>query len=252
MKHRRLQFFRIASAFLFTLVLLGASSQCSGAVKSALTGVNQSKEEVGRIVIHEESSSALRMRAQELDSARAKVPKDADLSTSEKADLENAAQIAAHLKDMAEMVGVSENIASLISEDAGELVMGSILQRRQPSAALDAHRRKTSESLLRDTMCSQFSSWMSAMKKSEAERQRKGFTPLSPNKEGVFTALNQYFGSAQSLIKEANQVFDAGGFSKDILTKANTYIDRLKATMTAASWQNEGAFHAYMRHCVIK
>lgn len=250
MKRRQTTLVRFWTVAAVAASILAASSGCSPKVVPALSSLGSSSDEAAKLLARPAQATEFSTLASKLDDLLGEIPKGTTLSASEQASIELAAQRAARLKELARMLGASDDIADAFSKDAVELVTGSLLQN--PSKAFREHLDATAQSLLRDTLCSTFAKQASAS---------SGVTPTisPPPGEGrllttlaVYDSLKASVSDAHFLLSEASKAADLFGLSNKIVAKASGYVGKLKSTMTAATWQDSGAFHAYMRHCVLK
>ena len=249
MKRRQSRFFRLCTAAIVAAFLLATSAGCSPKVVPALTSLGSSSDEAARLLQRPAGAGEFSTMATKLDELLAKIPEGSSLSASEQASIDLAAQRAARLKELVRMLGASDDIVDAFSKDAVDLVTGSLLLN--PSKPFRDHLDATAKSLLKDTLCSTFAEQASAA---------SGVTPTitpppggnrPPTTLGVYASLKTSISEARFLLSEANKVVDLFGLSNKIVAKASGYAGQIKSTMTAAEWRNSGAFHAYMKHCVL-
>ncbi|MFJ5957480.1 hypothetical protein ACIQC5_16175 [Paenarthrobacter sp. NPDC092416] len=254
MKTWRTALLRLLIVVYTSAALLVAGSGCGGA-KSALSGLSSSSDDAAKLLSRSANAAELDSMASKLDTLISEVPKGSGLSASEQAAVDLAAQRTAVLKELARMYGASDDVVGLISKDAVTLVSGSILQT--PSKAFREHLDSATQSLLKDTLCSSFADEMSS-----ASGQTWTLAPApslpspvgfqAPTQQSVLAELNAGIAAADFQLSAARRVVDLSGLSVKILAKVSGYVGKIKDTMTAAAWNNSGAFHAYLRHCVLK
>ena len=211
-------------------------------VGNVRSGTDEAVVLMGRAAEPEEYRSL----STKLDGLVAEVPAGA-LSADEQRTLNQATQHAAALKELALMLGASDEAADAISADAVELVTGSL--RRESSTDFQQRLNTTAQRLLKDTTCSLFADAMSG--ESAAQLPDGAFSDLPfPQQESVLQEIKEALAAANYDLGEVEQYANLRGLSIGIISRAKGYVNRIENTLTAVSWENQGAAQAYVRHCL--
>lgn len=232
--------------------LMLALTSCSGGKPvQALANLKSSADEAGNLMARAADPSEFKSLSTKMDDILKEIPEGTALSATEKATVDLAAQRAAALKEVAAMFGVSDEVMSVISKDAVELVSGSMIQ--QPTQAFRQHMDATAQRLLKSTTCSLFADEMSGPPTASPSPLPGIPSPAPfqpPTHRSVWEALKGAIAAANYQLDEVNQVVDLAGLSSELLSTATGYVSKVKKAMTAATWESSGAFQAYWRHCL--
>ncbi|MCX8453574.1 hypothetical protein OSR35_05510 [Paenarthrobacter ureafaciens] len=157
------------------------------------------------------------------------VPEGTSLSASEKATVDAAAQRAATLKQVAAMLGVSDEVMSFSSKDAVELVSASLIET--PSQAFRQHLDATARRLLKSTTCSLYADGMSGTSKSSTS-PLPGIPSSGPSQLPTHKTVREEFrratATANSQLAAVNEVVDLTGLSSELLDTVAGYVSKVK------------------------
>ncbi|MEC3853961.1 hypothetical protein RI444_09520 [Paenarthrobacter sp. AT5] len=234
---------------LFAALLLVLTS-CGKPVQ-ALANLKSSVDEAGSLLSRAADPSEFKSLSTKIDDMLKGIPEGTSLSASEKATVDAAAQRAAALKQVAAMLGVSDEVMGFISKDAVELVSASLI--RTPSQAFRQHLDATARRLLKSTTCSLYADRMSGTSKSSPSPlpgipSSAPFQP--PTHITVWEEFRRAITAANYQLDAVNEVMDLSGLSSELLDTASGYVSKVKKVMTAAEWESSGALQVYLRHCL--
>ncbi|MEW9872541.1 hypothetical protein [Arthrobacter sp. HS15c] len=248
MEQKRMTPMRITGIVFLASFLLISVTAC-GAIRSAFANLGKGTDETVQLATHLQPPVSLNGAAKKLDDLIAESP-TTNMSAEEQRILDAAKRRSALLKELASMIGVSDEITEYISDDAVVLVEGSLRRKVTPEFA--AQMRQRESALLKDALCSSFSDMMSPQDEADAASATKNFTEIpNPDRE-LLDELNRRIEDAGYALGEFNLFVDLKGLSSASMTRVEGYLDALQDTMSAATWESSGAFNAYMRHCVLK
>lgn len=242
---------RFVSSAVLCAVLLAAVTACGGAKSvQAVANLRGVTDEAGVLMGRAADPSDFTVLSQRMDDILKEVPTSSSLSADERAIVDLAARRTAALKELASMLGASDEVMGWISQDAVELVSASMIV--QPSTAFRQHLDNTVNRLLKDTSCTMFADAMSASSASPSPlpgvSSPASFGP--PTQRGLWADLEDAVAAANYRLDDVNRVVDLAGLSSGILSTATGYVSRVKKTMDAATWESSGALQAYLRHCL--
>ncbi|MDR7161308.1 hypothetical protein [Arthrobacter sp. BE255] len=169
MEQNRMAPMRITGVVFLVSFLLMSVTAC-GAIRAAFANLGKGTDETVQLATHLEPPVSLNGAAKKLDDLIAKSP-TTNMSAEEQRILDAAKQRSMLLKELASMIGVSDEIAENISEDAVVLVQGSL--RRQVTPEFAAQMKQRESALLKDALCSSFSDMMSPEDEAEAASAAK-------------------------------------------------------------------------------
>ncbi|MBG0738301.1 hypothetical protein IV500_02495 [Paeniglutamicibacter antarcticus] len=225
-------------ALILTVFLLPVAA-CSG-TPGALSRLSSAMDDAGRLVSRAADASELSGASTTLEDILKTAPKGSALNEGERAIVESARQRSAALTEIAGMLGVADEVKGLISADSVTLLRGAFL--RQPSEAMQRTMEAAGKAIGKESACAAFANGMDASSPSR--------TAQSPSAAGIYLDLTQAVSDAGYNITEVQRVVDLHGLSSRMLSAAGQYVGKVKKTMTAAAWNNGGAFQAYLRICV--
>lgn len=237
-------------AVLLTLSL--ALTACSAGTKQTLVALEAGASDAARLIGRQADPADFTNLSTTLDDLLEQIPAGRrGLSTSERAIVDRAAQRAAVLRSYAEVLGASDDVMGLISEDAVVLVSGAM--KGQPTPAFKQHMDTVAGRLLKETTCT-----LVAREMSEPTAASAGSVPgvpipaqvPAPELVGLWATLQGSVTEAGYLLEEAQHVVDFAGLSSTILSTATGTVGKVKKVMDAAEWADYGALQVYLRHCV--
>lgn len=239
MKQHQAQAFRLIVLILAAFVVSGVS--CGPAAK-ALENLKGASDEAGKIAIQAADPSELRAASTKLDGLMKEVPSGTSMTAEEQSMYDLAGQRAAAYKEIADRLQVP-GLAALISKDSVLLVSGATVQ--DPGPKFRALLEEAVGNILRDTTCS--------IAADEANRQLVKPNPLLPaSASDPYTELTKVVTATDNAVSTVQKYVNLSGLSSTIVTKASSYVGMAKKTVSAAAWNNGGAFRTYLRLCVLK
>jgi hypothetical protein len=223
-------------------VFLTCGASC-GPVAKGIEGLSGATDDAGRMVSHAADASELRAASTKLDDYLKDVPSGTSLSPEEQSLVDLATQRSAAFKQIADMLGVADGVKDLISKDSVLLVTGSI--RRDPGPEFRSKLDEAAEKILKNTTCS--------IAADEANRQLvKPTSSPTASRPNPYADLTKAVTSANYVVSTVQNYVDLAGLSSSILSKASGYVGKAKGLVTAASWNNGGAFQAYVHMCLLR
>lgn len=236
----------------------GSQAQAGfGAVDDVFKSLSRVADDAGRLARDKGQAAELNRLSGQLDDLLKRVPASNTLSSADRAAVQRATEQARLARDIAKALGVSDQIAGLISKDSVDIVQAS---RRALTTgmtpALQLRLQTATQKVLKETTCQ--------LMLSQIPRKTSGLSATAPAGSPSYrplqppTALNVYrdleaqIGQVDQALSEARKYVDLSSAVGKLLTKSSGYVSKVKNTMTAASWDNVGAFRVYMQLCVLK
>lgn len=245
-RQRRL---RVSALLLAGFLLVGTS--CGGGaaeVGSSVQALKGAGEDAMRLLSSEAKPAEYSALSDRLTKMAAEVPDPGGLKADEKEILDTAAQRAQALQEIARMLGVADSVKALFTQDAVTLVRGQ-LRPLPHSAQFETNLDEAAGKILKEATCDAFANEMNAQNPQPTFTPRPGTAPARPGRN-VYGELTQAVTDAKTTLDVVQKYVNLSGLSSDILSKAAGYVGMVKKTVTAASWQNGAAAHAYFQVCV--
>lgn len=240
------RFFCVTAVLLAGLVV-GTTSACKDP-EGAVTALKGAAKEASALLGRQADAAEFSGLSNRLKGMIRDAPDMSGLSSAEKTIVDNAAQDAQALQEVAGMLGVADSIKDLINPDTVLLARGSFRQR--PSEAFETKLDKVAAKILKDTTCNTFASEMNVLSSHPTFTAVPGSVPMQPN-TNVYGDLTQALTDTNYAISQVQQYVDLSGLSSRILSTASGYVGKVKKTVTAAAWDNGGAARAYVHACVL-
>lgn len=229
------------------LVLVLAFFLVSGAscvpLQELFHGLRGANDDAGKVLAKTATAEELRAASTKIDDYLKDLPNGTSLTPEQQAARDLAAQRSKIANEIADMLGVADQVKALITEDSVFLVTGSIMH--DPGPKFRAMLDEAAEKVLREATCS--------VAADEADRQLvKPESPLAVSRPNPYAELTAAIENAEYLVSSAEEFVNIAGLSRNILPKASGYLDKVKKTVSAAAWNNGGAFQTYIRFCVLR
>ncbi|MCT9625614.1 hypothetical protein HWD94_10805 [Pseudarthrobacter equi] len=213
-------------------------------------------DDAGRLAKGSGRATELSRVSGQFDDMLKRLPSNSTLSSADRAAVQRAAEQIRMAREIANGLGVSEDVTRLINQDTLDLVK---LSRRALTGGmtptLQRRLESVSQKVLKETTCHLMITYMPRRTTGATAPAAPGTGPYyrpspSPTVVDVYRNLENKLGSAGQLLTEAKTYFNMVGLAGGLLTKSSGYLTRLKNTMTAVTWENAGAFRVYARLCL--